>query len=238
MALQQLPSLPTGTDKYTWNQLIGAGTALVIHEAAHQFDGLTLIVTDSVRKADQLESELAFFRQGAAAPEQAPLLHFPDQETLPYDFFSPHQDITSERLKTLCKLPQVNNGILIVPWQVGDKLDIDQLRSRLGQAGYHPVDTVYEHGEYSVRGALIDVFPMGSETPIRIDLFDDEIESLRRFDKDSQLSTEQIEAIQLLPAREVPLDKNAIKVFKDNWISRFDGDRGNRAGSIDLDGPR
>ena len=239
--MSSLPSLPSSLAKQIWCDLSGGGASLAIQQAAAGYTGLTLVIADSVKKADQLASELEFFGRGAAP---LPQLYFPDQETLPYDFFSPHQDITSERLKTLCNLPATRKGLLIVSittlmhrlapqafinahafaWRVGDKLDIDGLRPRLNQAGYHAVDTVYEHGEYSVRGSLIDVFPMGSNLPIRIDLFDDEIESLRSFDSETQLTVERINEIQLLPAREVPLDKTGIKCFKDNWNSQFDSD--------------
>lgn len=238
MPLLPLPERTPGKQKTFWSGLGGSGISLAICEVAAQFDGLTLVIADSVRKADQLETEIRFFLN------DLPLLHFPDQETLPYDLFSPHQDITSERLRTLYQLPAVNKGILVVPittlmhrlappsfidahvfsWRIGDRLNPEQLREKLERAGYQFVNTVYEHGEYAVRGALIDVFPMGSEHPIRIDLFDDEIESLRSFDSDTQLTLAQIEEIQLLPAREVPLDRGGIKTFKDNWSSRFDVD--------------
>ena len=172
------------------------------------------------------------------------MLHFPDWETLPYDIFSPHQDIVSERLRTLSRLPQTRTGVVIVPvgtlmhrlpptefvnqrafdYRRGDKLNLDTLRTQLESAGYRCVDTVAEHGEYAVRGALIDIFPMGATLPFRIDLFDDEIETLRTFDPDTQRTLEQTDHIHLLPAREVPLDKPAIRRFQDNWLSRFDVD--------------
>ncbi|TAL03872.1 MAG: DEAD/DEAH box helicase, partial [Porticoccaceae bacterium] len=173
-----------------------------------------------------------------------PILHLPDWETLPYDLFSPHQDIVSERLQTLCRLPSTRRGILVAPattlmkrlpppsyvagntfvFRTGDRVNLDALRRTLEQAGYRAADTVYEHGEFAVRGALIDVFPMGAKQPIRLDLFDDEIESLRTFDPDTQRTIEKMTAIELLPAREFPLDKAAIRRFQDAWHLGFDSD--------------
>ncbi len=247
MPLLPLPESRSSSEKSIWSGLSGSSIALAVGESAQRYDGLTLLIAESVKKADQLEAEIRFFIDASNtdnAAEQLPILHFPDQETLPYDLFSPHQDITSERLKTLYNLPSVKRGVLIVPvttlmhrlpprsfidgnvfaWRVGEPLNIRQLRARLDQAGYHLVETVYEHGDYAVRGALIDVFPMGSSTPIRIDLFDDEIETLRSFDVETQLTISQLQSIQLLPAREVPLDSAGIKVFKDNWNGNFDAD--------------
>ncbi|MCV6604271.1 MAG: transcription-repair coupling factor, partial [Porticoccaceae bacterium] len=195
MPLLHPPEPPAAGQKHRWGGLRGAGQALAISEAAQQFDGLTLVITDAAKPAAQLETELQFFNR------DLPVLHFPDWETLPYDLFSPHQDIVSERLRCLHRLPRVNKGILIVPastlmhrlappsfisghsfvYKTGDRVDTDRLREQLQQAGYQCVDTVYEHGEYAVRGALVDIFPMGSKHPFRLDLFDDEIESLRSF---------------------------------------------------------
>ncbi|MGS2723354.1 transcription-repair coupling factor [Porticoccus sp. GXU_MW_L64] len=238
MPLLHPPEPPPAGQKHRWGGLQGAGQALAISEAAQQFDGLTLVITDGAKSAAQLETELQFFNS------ELPVLHFPDWETLPYDLFSPHQDIISERLRCLYRLPQVSKGILIVPastlmhrlappsfisghsfvYKAGDTVNVDRLREQLQQAGYQCVDTVYEHGEYAVRGALVDIFPMGSKQPFRLDLFDDEIESLRSFDPESQRTIDQLDAIDLLPAKEVPLDKPGIRRFQDNWHSRFDAD--------------
>ena len=109
-------------------------------------------------------------------------------------------------------------------YKVGEELDRDQLKQQLSRACYQRVDTVYEHGEYAFRGSLIDIFPMGAKQPLRIDLLDDEIESLRLFDAESQRTTENISQIQLLPAREFPLDKQATNQFLNNWHEQFDGD--------------
>ena len=226
-------------NKDHWYNLIDAGLGLAVAEAATAFDGVTVLLTGSAKEAAQLENELAFF-----APEGLPVLHFADWETLPYDLFSPHQDITSARLATLSKLPETSKGILVVPvttlmhriapthyisgrafhYRTGDRLDVGELRQQLEKAGYLCVDTVYEHGEFAVRGALIDIFPMGAHTPFRIDLFDDEIETLRSFDPETQRTLEQTDTIALLPAREIPLDKTAIKHFQSTWHQHFDVD--------------
>ena len=211
-------------NKQSWGNLRGSGRSLVLCQAAQDHESLTLIVTQDTETARRIESELKFFR----GPDvQLPVLHLPDWETLPYDNFSPHQDIISERLQTLYQLPQTEKGILVVPVSTlmhrlppssflhanslmvkpGQRFVIDQMRLQLENAGYHCVDTVYEHGEFAVRGALMDIFPMGCKTPYRIDLFDDEVETLRTFDPETQRSIDQVEAIELLPAKEYPLDK-------------------------------
>lgn len=226
-------------DKRQWGQLPGSAQALVLANAAREHQGLSLVITSDTASAQRLESELSFY-----AGKSQVILHLADWETLPYDSISPHQDIISERLKTLYQLPTVEQGILVVPvtsllqrlmpqehllagsliLTVGETLSIDALRAQLAKAGYRAVDTVFEHGEYAVRGSLIDLFPMGSNQPLRIDLFDDEIDSLRTFDPDTQLTLDKIERIELLPAREFPLNKSGISGFKQRWHQRFDVD--------------
>ncbi|RLA45693.1 MAG: transcription-repair coupling factor [Gammaproteobacteria bacterium] len=238
--LSAIPASAPG-DRRQWSGLHGAASALAIVSAAKEFDGLTLVIANSAKSAATLQNELCFFSAGS---DDLPILHFPDWETLPYDLFSPHQDIISERLATLYRLPNLRKGILVVPvtttmhrlappqfiagnsfvYKIGEKLDIGALRQQLQFAGYRCVDTVCEHGEYAVRGALIDVFPMGSTLPIRIDLFDDEIETLRSFDPETQLTAEKVSAIKLLPGREFPRGDDGIKRFLDNWHLQFDVD--------------
>ena len=238
MSVLRFPNLPSNSAKQLWGNLPGAAQGLVIAEAARSAKRFTLLLTDNSQSADRLKEELAFF-----APE-LPVLHFPDWETLPYDVFSPHQDIISQRVATLYQLPQLQQGILVVPintalhrlapksfmldaslmLDVGQKLDVASMRSRLQASGYQAVDTVYEHGEFAVRGALLDLFPMGSEAPYRIDLFDDEIESLRTFDPDTQRSNEKVDSIRLLPAREFPLNKQARSDFRARFREHFDVD--------------
>ena len=242
MTLQLLSTPPishkTGNRQY-WGQLFGSAQALTIVNAARAYKGLSLVITADTSAAIRMESELSFFAKGETS---LPVLHLADWETLPYDTISPHQDIISERLSTLYKLPGIKQGILVVPvttllqrlmphsylignslmLSVGEKLDVNQLRHNLERAGYHCVDTVYEHGEFAVRGSLMDIFPMGSELPYRIDLFDDEIESLRTFDPETQITINKVEKIQLLPAKEFPLNKTGIALFKQKWLERFD----------------
>ena len=238
MSLLRLPKLPAAGGKQHWGNLPGAALSLAIAEAANAAKRFTLLLTADSQSAERLQTELKFF-----APS-LPVLHFPDWETLPYDLFSPHQDIISQRISALYQLPEISHGILVVPvttalhrlpptqfllgtslvLDVGQVLDVEKMRARLEAAGYRCVDTVYEHGEFAVRGALIDLFPMGSDTPYRIDLFDDEIESLRTFDPDTQRSIDKVESIRLLPAREFPLDKKAITDFRGRFRERFDVD--------------
>jgi transcription-repair coupling factor (superfamily II helicase) len=228
----------TKSQRITWGQLNGCAPALAIVQATCAQNNFSLVITADASSAIVLENELQFF----AAGTDLEILHLADWETLPYDTISPHQDIISERLNTLYKLPSVKQGILVVPVttllqrlmpqsylvgnslmvSVGEKLDANQLRQNLERAGYHCVDTVYEHGEFAVRGSLMDIFPMGSELPYRIDLFDDEIESLRTFDPETQITIDKVDKIQLLPAKEFPLNKTGINLFKQKWLERFD----------------
>tara|TARA_B110000967_G_scaffold16092_1_gene15218 strand:+ start:4524 stop:8036 length:3513 start_codon:yes stop_codon:yes gene_type:complete len=225
-------------DKNHWGELQAAGRALAIAEAAQQFDGLSILITETAREAAAQSRALAFF----SAEQDFPILNFPDWETLPYDIFSPHQDIVSARLQTLSNLPNAQHALLIVPlptlmhrlapidfiasrtfsYQVGELLVRDELQQQLSRAGYNRVETVYEHGEYAFRGSLIDIYPMGAKQPFRIDLLDDEIESLRLFDSESQRTSENVTQIELLPAREFPLDKQACNQFLNNWHTHFD----------------
>nr|WP_272886555.1 transcription-repair coupling factor [Stutzerimonas kunmingensis] len=234
----RLPPLPAASGKQHWGNLPGAALSLAIAEAASNAKRFTLLLTADSQSAERLQEELAFF-----APQLA-VLHFPDWETLPYDIFSPHQDIVSQRIAALYQLPELSHGVLVVPittalhrlapkrfvlgsslvLDVGQKLDVEQMRLRLEAAGYRCVDTVYEHGEFAVRGALIDLFPMGSPLPYRIDLFDDEIETLRTFDPENQRSIDKVESIRLLPAREFPLKKEAVTGFRTRFRERFDVD--------------
>ncbi|MEH3022929.1 MAG: transcription-repair coupling factor [Pseudomonas oryzihabitans] len=239
MSVLRTPSIPETAGRQQWGNLPGAALALAIAEAAKAATRrFTLLITQDSQSADRLEQELRFF-----APE-LPVLNFPDWETLPYDVFSPHQDIISQRVATLYRLPELSHGILVVPLatalhrlaptrfllgsslvlDVGQRLDVEATRARLEAAGYRYVDTVYEHGEFAVRGALIDLFPMGSNLPYRIDLFDDEIETLRTFDPETQRSIDKVDSVRLLPAREFPLHKEAVTGFRARFRERFDVD--------------
>src|ERR1700722_6033295 len=234
------PPIPsTAAPRLRWHQLYGSAAALALAEATHADRRLYVVIADAARELDRLTAEVRFFA-GAALP----LLRLPDWEVLPYDLFSPHPDIVSERLKTLYELPQVSHGCLIVAADTlmqrlpprnyvqgraftlkkGQSLALEPFRQRLAEAGYASVSQVVSPGEFAVRGSLLDVFPMGSTTPLRIDLFDAEIEAIRRFDPETQRSLDALESVQLLPAREVPLDAQAVKDFRRRYRTRFEGD--------------
>ncbi len=219
----------------------GAAESLCISELAST-GRLLVVITADTHAAQILERELPFFLR-----DDVEILSFPDWETLPYDNFSPHQDIISERLATLHRLPRVRGGILIVPMSTlmhrlppthyvagaslvleeGQQLDMTAFRRDLERNGYRNVETVYEHGEFALRGALFDIYPMGSELPFRIDLLDDEVDTLRTFDPETQRTVEKVAAINLLPAREYPLDPQAITRFQLNWYDSFEVDPDN-----------
>jgi transcription-repair coupling factor (superfamily II helicase) len=238
----QPPTPPAVGSRIAWNELHDGAAGLAVGRAAAAHEGLTLMVAESTRQAQRWLDELRFF-----APD-VHLLHFPDGETLAYDAFSPHQDIISERLSTLRDLPSQRTEreptLLVVPVQTllqrvaprtyldghslslrtGQHFDLDAQRGRLNAAGYNAAETVSAHGEYAVRGSLMDIYPMGADLPIRIDLFDDEVESLRTFDPDTQRTVEKIDAIRLLPAKEFPLDGKAIARFRSNWHNTLNVD--------------
>ena len=235
-------SIPTPKgpgDQKRLGQVIGSATGLLVEQISRQHAGMILLISQDMESAERLLQEVRFF-----CGPSLPVTLLPDWETLPYDSFSPHQDITSSRIQTLHQLPEQQRGVLIVPastllhrlppvrfvstnalfLETGQRLDSIALRQRFIDAGYHAVDTVYEHGEFAIRGAIIDLFPMGVEQPLRIDLFDDEIDTIRTFDPDTQRSIEKVERIHLLPAREFPFDQDAITRFKQRWRERFDVD--------------
>ena len=225
-------------DHKHWGQLQGSSPALCIAQAQAQYNGPIVLITADTPSALKLEKELAFFM----ADDNVPITLFPDWETLPYDTFSPHQDIVSQRLETLFRFTQQVDGIFIVPINTlmqrlaptdylakyllmlnkGDTLDRDQFRRNLEQAGYLHVSQVMSHSEFSVRGSIIDLFPMGSDKPFRIDLFDDEVDSIRFFDTETQRSGDAVDKIRLLPAREFPTDKAALNLFRQQFLEKFD----------------
>ncbi len=239
------PALPTAVVPLVrWGKLYGAGAALVLAEAAAKADGPLIVVTRNSREAEALSDEIAFF-----AGTGLNVRVFPDLETLPYDGFSAHPDITSARLATLAELPRARKGVWLVAVEtllqrlaprsyveayslkvhVGETLDLDALRAQLAMAGYAAVTQVVAHGEFAVRGSLLDVFPMGSDSPYRIDMLDREVETIRHFDPDSQRSGEKLERIQLLPARETPLNPDAVREFRRRYRLRFTGDLAEQA---------
>ena len=217
--------------------LYGSADALAIAETAGKVRPL-LVITATALDAQRLLDEIKYF-----APRLEVHL-LPDWETLPYDSFSPHHDLVSERLATLHQIVRRAFDVAIVPvatalyrlppveylaartffFEQGARLPTDELRRQLALAGYTHVAQVVSPGEYSFRGGLIDLFPMGSRLPYRIDLIDDEIETLRTFDPDTQRSIYKVNEIRLLPAREFPLDEDGQTAFRKNFRARFEGD--------------
>ncbi|HSI96594.1 MAG TPA: transcription-repair coupling factor [Methylophilaceae bacterium] len=212
--------------------------ALALARLARELKSPLVIITASAFDAQRLVEEMRWF-------EPALAIHMlPDWETLPYDHFSPHPDLVSERLATLYQISQNACDVMIVPagtalvrlpplaflaahtfmLKKGQKLDTEALRAQCAAAGYHHVNQVMSPGEFSVRGGLIDLYPMGSALPYRIDLFDDEIETIRTFDVDSQRSVYPVNEIRLLPAREFPLDEKGIAHFRKTFREIFEGD--------------
>ena len=240
----ELPKLTPGK-RYTLPRPVGSADALLLAQLAlrdkakHQ---VTAIVTADALDAQRLIEEMAFF-----APALRCVL-FPDWETLPYDTFSPHQDLISERLATLWRISQRDHDtgadVVIVPattalyrlappsflaaytfhFKVKQQLNEVKLKAQLTLAGYSHVTQVVSPGEYAVRGGLIDLFPMGSPVPYRVDLFDDEIDSIRTFDPDSQRSLYPVPEVRLLPGREFPMDDDARARFRGRWRELLDGD--------------
>ena len=235
-----LPKLSVGK-RFTLPRPPGSADALLLARLAEREKAagkLTAIVTADATDAQRLIEEIAFF-----APDLRCAL-FPDWETLPYDSFSPHQDLISERLATLWRISQGEADVVVVPattvlyrvappsflagytfhFQVKQKLEEAKLKAQLTLAGYSHVTQVVSPGEYAVRGGLIDLFPMGSTVPYRVDLFDDEIDSIRTFDPDSQRSLYPVPEVRLLPGREFPMDDEARAKFRSRWRELLEGD--------------
>lgn len=223
-----------------WHGLDEGSLSATLAELARDHAGLLVVMTPDSRSAQQLLDDLDFYLH----QEDIPRLLFPDWETLPYDIFSPHQDIVSDRIRALHRLPDLHRGVLITPvntlmqrlappvhirgntflLRVGERFDMETTRERLVTCGYRQRDNVFEHGEFAVRGAIMDIFPMGAEQPFRVELFDEDIESLRLFDPESQRSTDKVEEITLLPATEFPLSGEGIARFRSAFRERFDVD--------------
>jgi transcription-repair coupling factor (superfamily II helicase) len=222
-----------------WRGLHGSARSLALAEAVSADNRLWVAITADTRELERLADELRFF--GGAS---LTILTLPDWEVLPYDVFSPHPDIVSQRLLTLSRLPQVTRGILLLSadsllarlppvsyvqarsfaLKTGAALAIEPLRARLIESGYASVSQVTSPGEFALRGSLFDVYPMGTEAPVRVDLLDDRIDSIRSFDPDTQRSLDSIEDLKLLPAREIPLDAESVKSFRRRYRARFEGD--------------
>jgi transcription-repair coupling factor (superfamily II helicase) len=233
--------LPRSTQRQRWPAATGSSDALLLANAAQSLRAqghLLAVLCANATDAQRLRDEVPFF-----APDLR--IHLlPDWETLPYDQFSPHQDLVSERLETLHHVSQRQVDVLVVPvttalyclappahlaaytffFRQGERLDERALRSQLTLAGYQHVSQVMAPGDYSVRGGLIDLFPMGSVVPYRLDLMGDEIETIRTFDVDTQRSLYPVKEVRLLPGREFPLDESARTAFGGRWRERFEGD--------------
>ncbi|MDE2258583.1 MAG: transcription-repair coupling factor [Xanthomonadaceae bacterium] len=219
-----------------WNTPPGSAAAPAIAEAARRHAGVVVAVTHDTHAAHALEADLRIFA-GAGLE----VLHFPDWETLPYDLFAPHPQIVSQRIAALYRLPALTHGVLVVPaatlmqrlaprtfiggssllLELRQRLDLGVEQQRLQTAGYRNVPQVAEPGDFAVRGALIDIFPMGATDPYRIELFDREIESIRSFDPETQRSLHKVEKVELLPAREFPLTEESVKAFRTTLRERF-----------------
>jgi len=244
MTLSSLPAIQPGK-KFTHPRPLGSADALLLARFAQQqrdAGRLAAIFTAEPGDTQRLEDELKFF-----APELKVAV-FPDWETLPYDSFSPHQDLISERLATLWELLQVKKtkgiDVVLMPastalvrlappsflaattfnFKQKQRLDEASLRAQLTLAGYNHVSQVVQPGEYAVRGGLIDLFPMGSNVPYRVDLFDNEVDSIRTFDPDTQRSLYPVPQVRLLPGREFALDEASRKAFRVRWRERIEGD--------------
>ena len=236
----QLPRIVPGK-RFTVPRPTGSGDALLLARLARErtADGQMLaIVTAEPADAQRLADEIPFFEPGLRTAV------FPDWETLPYDTFSPHQDLISERLATLWRVRNQDVDVVLLPattaltrlappsfmagytfhFKQKTRLDEAKLKAQLTLAGYQHVSQVVSPGEYAVRGGLIDLFPMGSPVPYRVDLFGDEVDSIRTFDPDSQRSLYPVPEVRLLPGREFPMDEAARTAFRSRWRERIDGD--------------
>jgi transcription-repair coupling factor (superfamily II helicase) len=229
-----LPASPK--QRRQWNTPHGSALALAMAEAGRRHDGLVVVLTRDTHAAHALETEIAVF-----AGSDLEVLQFPDWETLPYDLFAPHPDIVSQRVATLYRLPGLRRGVLIVPiatlmqrlaprgfitgsglvLEAGQHFDLGAEQRRLSEAGYRHVPQVQEPGDFAVRGAIVDIFPMGSREPYRVELFDEEVDSIRTFDPESQRSAKKVDHVRLLPAREFPLTEETARSFRHVLRERF-----------------
>src|SRR6187551_2147099 len=237
------PPLPAPRARQRWHQLYGSARSLAIAEAVESDTRPYLVIARDARELDQLRAELGFFL-GQGKDDTRAIHALPDWEVLPYDVFSPHPDIISERLAALAELPRLGSAVLLAAADtlgqrlaprgyvdgrtfnlaVGDRLPLEPLRARLVESGYASVHQVTAPGEFALRGSLFDVYPMGTQTPLRVDLFDDEIEAIREFDAETQRSGASLRQVRLLPGRELPLDADSVKAFRLRYRKRFEGD--------------
>ncbi len=238
----RLPLPGSAARSVHWGGARGGAMALCLADVTRLRDGPLLVLTPNVADAEGLAAELQFF-----SPAGLDVLLFPDLEVLPYDSFSPHQDLIAERLRVLRRLSRGGRQILLaaaptllphlpppvflrsrgIELRAGQRLDPAEFRRQLDDAGYQRVSQVSTHGEYAVRGSLVDLYPTGHGQPVRVDFLDNEIESIREFDPDSQLTTGQVDTLDTLPAREIPIDSDAVKAFRLRYRARFEGNPAN-----------
>jgi transcription-repair coupling factor (superfamily II helicase) len=234
-------SLPKPGTRFALPTLHGSADAFALAQAAGQLreqQSMLAVVVANATDAQRLLQEIPWFNPALRCHA------LPDWETLPYDAFSPHQDLVSERLATLYEITSGQCDVLLVPastallrmappaflagytffFKQNETLNEAQLKAQLTLAGYSHVSQVMSPGEYSVRGGLIDLFPMGSALPYRLDLFGDTIETIRTFDPDTQRSVYPVSEVRLLPGREFPMDEPARNAFRQRWRERFEGD--------------
>ena len=222
-----------------WQNLHSSAIGLAI--SCNASTNPLVIITPDILTITKLKQELQFY---LGKESSVPILVFPDWETLPYDHFSPHEDTISQRLSTLYKLTALKSGIILVAattlmqrlppqsyiaansfiLEINETFSLNQFRKNLENYGYVCVAKVMQHGEFAVRGSIIDVFPTGSKNPFRIDLFDTTVESIRIFNPNTQLSSQKIDKIQILPAKEYPLNEESINKFRQAWRIKFSGD--------------
>lgn len=229
---------PITGQEQRWTRAFGSSGSFELGKLTTRNPQPYVIVANSSESAGRILSELQFFHPNLN------LLYFPDHEVLPYDYFSPQPDLISDRLSVLRTLPSSTEGVLVITVRaimqrlvprtfidsvtfnlsIGSNWNPHERRSELIRSGYKDVPQVLGPGEFATRGSVFDVFPLGSREPLRIDLFDDQVDSLRIFDPDSQRTTRQIDSIDLLPAKEYALDEDSIARFRNNWHHTFDTD--------------
>jgi len=236
-----IPQAINHSENQNWLNLKGLGLAMAISEFHERHPGLLVVLTDSVHHSRVLESEIALCH----AADDIKVMHFPIWDTLPYDVFSPNPDIVSERMKFLAEISTVKqNAVVVMPAQnlmqklpnkdfiigrslnikIGEQFDLHRWRSLFEKNGYIHVNEVREAGEFVVRGGVLDLFPMGGLDAFRIELFDDEIESIRIFDTDTQLTIRETTKVQVMPANEFPFDDQARELFLSRFREWFDAD--------------
>lgn len=230
-------ALPKTRQTVIWSDLNAGSLPLILSQHLPE-KKLKIILTADAEQAIRIQAAWQFFDPAAR------IMFFPDWETLPYEHFSPHQELVSERLSTLWQLKNGLVDVLLLPlatamqkiappsfllghtfWlKTGQELNIEALKHSLVEAGYNHVSHVVATGEFAMRGGILDIFPMGSDTPFRLDLFDNEIDTIKTFDADSQRTLTTVDEIRLLPAHEFPTDSDAQKIFRSRFREEINSD--------------